>query len=111
MRAAASQEIMWETVISGRMVESLPLLQEAIYAMESRLGLQGEDADTLKKRGRTEIRLDSSWGSEPIITWRISRGYQVTGKFKSSGRVRILQRNKKGATTTLWSSPVGPISR
>jgi hypothetical protein len=47
VRAATSQEIVWETVITGRMVESLPVLQEAIYAMESRLGLGGEDADTL----------------------------------------------------------------
>jgi hypothetical protein len=92
VRAAASQEIVWETVITGRMVESLPILQEAIYAMESRLGLQGEDVDTLKKRGRTEIRLDSGWGSEPIITWLLERGYQVTGKFRSAGRVRKLVR-------------------
>ena len=40
VRAADTQEIVWETVISGRMVESLPILQEAIYAMEqpTRLG-------------------------------------------------------------------------
>jgi hypothetical protein len=92
VRAADTQEIVWETVISARMVESLPILQEAIYAMEQRLGLEGEDADTLKKRGRTEIRLDSGWGSEPIITWLLQRGYQVTGKFRSAGRVRTLVR-------------------
>jgi len=92
VRAAASQEIVWETVISGSRVESLPILQAAIYAMESRLGLKGVDADTLKKRGRTEIRLDSGWGSEPIITWLLERGYQVTGKFRSAGRVRKLVR-------------------
>ena len=49
-------------LISGRRVESLPILQEAIYAMEKRLGLAGEDADTLKKRGRTEIREDAWLG-------------------------------------------------
>ena len=90
VRAADTQETVWETVISGRKVESLPILQEAIYAMESRLGLGGEDADTMKKRERTEIRLDSGWGSEPIITWLLERGYQVTGKFRSAGRVRKL---------------------
>src|SRR5437764_11147305 len=74
------------------MVESLPILQAAIYAMEQRLGSDGKDVETLKKRGRTEIRLDSDWGSEPIITWRMSRGYQVTGKFRSAGRVRKLVR-------------------
>jgi hypothetical protein len=88
VRAAASQETVWETVLSGRKVESVPVLQEAIYAMEERLGLGGEDADTLKKRERTEIRLDSGWGSEPIITWLLERGSQVTGKFRSAGRVR-----------------------
>ena len=80
VRAADTQEIVWETVITGRRVESLPILQEAIAGMESRLGLQGNEADTLKKRGRTEIRLDSGWGSGPNITWLLQRGYQVTGK-------------------------------
>ncbi len=90
VRAAATQEIVWETVIASRRVESLPILQEAIYEMEKRLSLAGEDAETVKKRGRTEIRLDSGWGSGPNITWRMSRGYQVTGKFRSASRVRKL---------------------
>jgi hypothetical protein len=59
VRAADTHEIVWETVITGRRVESLPILQEAVYGMESRLGLGGDDANTRKKRGRTEIRLDS----------------------------------------------------
>jgi len=92
VRVADTHEIVWETVISGRMVESLPILQEAIAAMEHRLGLEGGDPETLKKRGRTELRLDSGWGSEPIITWLLERGYQVTGKFRSAGRVRKLVR-------------------
>src|SRR6516164_1345025 len=66
------------------------MLQEDIYAMESRRGSPGEDPDTLKQRERTEIRLDSGWGSEPIITWLLTRGYQVTGKLRSAGRVRTL---------------------
>ncbi len=92
VRAAATQEIVWETVITGRRVESLPVLQEAICGMESRLGLSGEGADARKKRGRTEIRLDSGWSSGPNITWLLERGYQVTGKFKSASRVRKLVR-------------------
>jgi hypothetical protein len=90
VRAADTHEIVWETVITGRRVESLPVLQEAIYGMEQRLGLGGAGADTVKKRERTEIRLDSGWGSGPNITWLLERGYQVTGKFKSAGRVRKL---------------------
>jgi hypothetical protein len=93
VRAAATQEIVWETVISGRMVESLPILQAAIYAMEKRLGLERDDAETVKKRGRTEIRLDSGWGSEPIITWLLERGYQVTGKFRLWLTLRDLARH------------------
>jgi hypothetical protein len=89
VRAATSQEIVWKTVMTGRMVESLPILQEAIYAMKSRLGLGGEDTDTLKKRERTELRLDSGWGSEPIITWLLERGYQVTGLL-DYGIVRLI---------------------
>jgi hypothetical protein len=56
VRMADTQEIVWETVISGRRMESLPVLQETICGMESRLDLGGEDAD---ERGRTEIRLVS----------------------------------------------------
>ena len=92
VRVADTQEIVWETVITGRRVESLPSLQEAICGMESRLDLGGESADAGKKRGRTEIRLDSGWGSGPNIAWLLERGYQVTGKFKSAGRVRTLVR-------------------
>lgn len=104
VRAAATQEIVWETVITGRRVERLPILQEAICGMESRLGLQGNDARTLKNRARTEIRLDSGWGSGPNITWLLERGYQVTGKFKSGGRVRKLVR---GITTWQPTSSLG----
>jgi hypothetical protein len=92
VRVADTHEIVWETVIAGRRVESLAVLQEAIYGMELRLGLGGEDACILKKRERTEIRLESGWGSEPISTWLFERGYQVTGKFRSAGRVRKLVR-------------------
>jgi hypothetical protein len=104
VRAADTQELVWETVITGRRVESLPVLQEAIAGMVSRLGLQGNDADTLKQRGRTEIRLDSGWGSGPNIIWLLERGYQVTGKFKSARRVRKLVR---GISTWLPTSSPG----
>lgn len=63
VRVADTPEIVWETVIAGRRVESLPILQEAIYGMESRLGLGGEGADMVKKRGQTEIREDA-WVGE-----------------------------------------------
>jgi len=92
VRAAESGEIVWETVISARRVESLPVLQEAIQAAEHLLGCEGDKEEAQRKRVRTEIRLDSSWGSEAMITWLLERGYQVTGKFKSHGRVRKLVR-------------------
>ena len=46
------------------------------------LGLAGEDEVAQAKRGQVEIRLDSGWGSEAMITWGLARGYQVTGKWK-----------------------------
>jgi hypothetical protein len=93
----------WETVVSARIVESLAVLQEAIQAAEALLGLAGDSDESQRKRGRTEIRLDSSWGSEAMITWLLSRGYHVTGKFKSNGRVRKLV---SGITT--WSATSSP---
>jgi hypothetical protein len=87
VRIANSQETIWETLVSGRTAESLPVLQEAIQATERLLGLEKQDEQTASKRARTEIRLDSGWGSEGCITWLLERGYQVTGKFKSAQRV------------------------
>jgi hypothetical protein len=103
VRAADTQETIWETVASGRTAESLPVLQEAISEAEHLLGLEGESNQARAKRARTEIRLDSGWGGEKMITWWLSRGYQVTGKFKSSGRVRKLV----GAVTT-WHATSSP---
>jgi hypothetical protein len=103
VRAAATGEIVWETVISARTVESLAVLQQAIQGAEALLGLQGDDQETLRKRARTEIRLDSGWGSEAMLTWLLSRGYQVTGKFKSSGRVRKLVQG-----ITQWQATSSP---
>jgi type IV secretory pathway protease TraF len=90
VRAAATQETVWETVVPGRTAESLPILQEAITQTERLLGLDRDDEQTAAKRARTEIRLDSGWGSEAIITWLLARGYQVSGKFKSAQRVAKL---------------------
>ncbi|HEX9134515.1 MAG TPA: hypothetical protein VF844_19680 [Ktedonobacteraceae bacterium] len=103
VRAADTQETIWETVVSGCTAESLPVLKEAIQAAEHLLGLEGESKPARAKRARTEIRLDSGWGGEAMITWLLERGYQVTGKFKSSGRVRKLV----GAVTT-WHPTSSP---
>ena len=103
VRAADTQETIWETVVSGRTAESLPVLQEAILATEHLLGLEGESKPARAKRARTEIRLDSGWGGEAMITWLLERGYQVTGKFKSSGRVRKLV-----SAVTTWHATSSP---
>jgi hypothetical protein len=92
VRAAQYQETVWETVVPGKTAESLPVLQDALTQAERLLGLEGEGESAQTKRGRVEIRLDSGWGSEAMITWLLARGYQVTGKFKSSSRVRKLVR-------------------
>lgn len=98
VRAAVSGESVWERVISARTVESLPVLQEAIQAVEALLGLAGE--------GAHRDPPDSSWGSEAMITRLLERGYQVTGKFKSTGRVRKFV---QGITT--WSATSSPGAR
>ncbi len=90
VRAATSQETIWEEVVSGRTAETLVVLQTAIQEAEVLLGLDGEDEAACNRRARTEIRLDSGWGSEAMITWLLARGYHVTGKFKSASRVRKL---------------------
>lgn len=92
VRAAQYQETVWETVAPGRTAESLLVLQEALTQTEQLLGLAGEDEAAQTRRGRVEIRLDSGWGSEALLIWLLARGYQVTGKFKSSSRVRKLVR-------------------
>lgn len=90
VRAAQYQETVWEEVQPGSTAESVTVLQAVLEQAERRLGLAGDSAEVQAKRTRTEIRLDSAWGSDRIITWLLERGYQVTGKFKSMPRVRKL---------------------
>src|SRR5919202_1325188 len=92
VRAGPYQETVWEAIRRGRTLEGLDLLQEAVLAAERILGLAGDDVGTRAKRARTEIRLDSSWGSTAAINWALLRGYQVTTKFKSTSRVKKLVR-------------------
>jgi hypothetical protein len=103
VREAASQETVWETVVAGNTVETLAVVQEAVTEAERLLGLAGDEETVRAKRARTELRLDGGWGTEAIITWLLERGYQVTGKFKSSSRVRKLVR---GITT--WQPTSSP---
>ncbi len=103
VRAAASQETVWETVVAGNTVETLAVLQEAVTEAERLLGLEGEEEAAQAKRARTEIRLDGGWGTEANITWLLERGYQVTGKFKSTSRVRKLVRE-----ITAWQPTSSP---
>lgn len=88
--AVQYQETVWEEVRPGRLVESRDVLQAVLEQAEQRLGLAGEGADAQARRARTEIRLDSAWGSDGVMSWLLERGYQVTGKFKSTLRVRKL---------------------
>jgi len=90
VRAAAYQETVWEEVVPGNTAESLPVLQQALGQAERLLGLDGEGAGAQAKRARTEIRLDSAWGSDVILPWLLARGYQITGKFRSANRMHKL---------------------
>jgi len=62
VRAAPTQETVWETVVSGRTAESLPVLKEAIQGAERLLGLEGENEQARTKRARIEIREDAWLG-------------------------------------------------
>jgi hypothetical protein len=103
VRAAATQETVWETGGAGNTVETLAVVQEAVLETERLLGLGSEEEAAQVKRARTEIRLDGGWGTTEIITWLLERGYQVTGKFKSSSRVRKLVRG-----ITQWQPTSSP---
>jgi hypothetical protein len=92
VRVGPYQETVWEAIRRGRTLEGLDLVKEAVLEAERVLGLAGDDDGTRAKRARTEIRLDSSWGSTAAINWVLLRGYQVTTKFKSTGRVQKLVR-------------------
>lgn len=105
VRAAPAGETVWEAVRRGRTAESLPLLQEAVEQAERLLALGGDDAAAQDRRARTEVRLDSSWGSTTARTWRLERGYQVTTKFKSGGRVKKLVRP---IDATAWHPTASP---
>jgi hypothetical protein len=83
-------ETVWEDVLQGNRVETLAVLQAAVLAAETLLGLDGDDTTTAAQRARTEWRLDSGWGSAEQLNWLLARGYQVTGKFKSTARVKKL---------------------
>ncbi len=103
LRAAASQETVWEEVLPGNRVETLAVVQQAVAAAERLLDLAGDGAEAQARRAQTEWRLDSGWGSEEIINWLLARGYQVTGKFKATSRVQKLVR-----PITAWEPTASP---
>ncbi len=90
VRASPSQETVWEELPPGRTVETLAVLQQALAAAERRLDLEGDRPEAAARRARVEWRLDSGGGRQARIAWRLARGYQVTGKFKSTARVTKL---------------------
>lgn len=99
VRAAASQETLWEEVVPGRTVDTLAVVQQAVAAVERLLNLEAETAAVVARRARIEWRLDSGWGSEATLNWLLARGYQVTGKFKAYSRVQKVVR-----PITAWES-------
>ncbi len=103
VRAAQYQETIWEEVLPGRTVETLAVVQQAVAAVERLLDLADDSPAVELRRARTEWRLDSGWGSEEIINWLLARGYQVTGKFKSTARVKKLV-----APITTWEPTASP---
>ena len=106
VRAAQYHETIWEEVLPGRTVETLAVVQQAVAAVERLLDLADDNPAVELRRARTEWRLDSGWGSEEIINWLLwllARGYHVTGKFKSTARVKKLVQ-----PITAWEPTASP---
>jgi hypothetical protein len=103
VRAGQYQETVWEEVLPGNTVETLAVVQQAVAATERLLDVAGDSPEARAKRARIEFRLDSGWGSEELINWLLERGYQVTGKFKSTARVQKLVR-----PITAWEPTASP---
>jgi hypothetical protein len=103
VRVAATQETLWDDVVPGNRVETLGVVEQAVAAAERLLGLGGDTAAARARRAHTEWRLDSGWGSAEIINWLLARDYQVTGKVKSTSRVRKLV-----APITTWEPTTSP---
>jgi hypothetical protein len=103
VRAADYQETVWEEVLPGNTVETLAVVQQAVAAVERLLDLEGDGPAVQAQRARIEFRLDSGWGSEELLNWLLTRGYQVTGKFKSTSRVQKLVR-----PITAWEPTASP---
>lgn len=61
-----------------------------LAAAEQTLGLAGEEAAVVAKRGRTIIRMDAGGGSVADVNWALARGYQVHGKDYSGRRAQDL---------------------
>jgi hypothetical protein len=113
VREAQSHETLYETVMPGNQVESLPVVRMVVECIEKLYGMAGEDEAAKQKRARTEWRMDSAWGSDPILTFLLGRGYQVTGKFRSHSRIKRLIRGiavwqEAWYANTDWGDPPEP---
>jgi hypothetical protein len=93
VRAAPDQDTVWEAGRPGHTAEGRPVRQDAITQAERLLALAGDDEAAQAKRARTEVRLDSRWGSTAALTWLLARGYQVMTTCKATSRVRKLVRS------------------
>lgn len=114
VREAATHETLYETVMPGKQVESLPVVRAAVERIEALYGMAGDDGAAAEKRARTEWRMDSGWGSDAILSYLLDRGYQVTGKFRSHSRIARLVRGvtvwqRARYAHTEWGMPSQPV--
>jgi hypothetical protein len=114
VREATTHETLYETVRPGKQVESLPLVEEVVKRIEALYSMAGDEEAAQEKRARTEWRMDSAWGSDPILTYLLDRGYQVTGKFRAQSRIKRLVRGvtcwqEARYANTEWGLPADPV--
>jgi hypothetical protein len=94
--ASPDRAIRHETRLRGT-ASAVPTLTAALQEVATHLGW------TRERRARMVLRLDGGCGTTDVLTWVLSRGYQVVAKLSHSGRVRKL-RQPLGP----WQPPSSP---
>jgi hypothetical protein len=96
LTARPSRAILHETLLQGK-ATAVPAFQAALNEVETPLGW------TRERRAQSGLRLDGGVGTTDVLTWVLSRGYQVVAKSSHRGRVRVLRQHLGP-----WQPPSSP---
>lgn len=87
--ATLYQEIVVERLYAGT-TQLAAAFVPLVEAAEKTLGLTGDEAAVVAKRGRTILRMDAGGGSVEDVNWALGHGYQVHCKDYSGTRAHLL---------------------